>query len=210
MTRSGPYVVRTWSLGVALGVLSSCQAPAPEGPRFIRPQYDEQTGRLKQLEYDSDKDGTIDTISYMDGARVLRIEIDKDEDGKVDRWEYYGPDQKLEKVGASGANDGKEDTWSFAGPDGAITRIEISTRRDGKVSRIEHYEKELPVSAEEDTDADGKMDKWETFDASRLSSVAFDTTHRGTPDRRIVYGADGTARVEVDPDGDGRFEVVRR
>ena len=33
----------------------------------------------------------------MDGARIVRVEIDKDEDGKIDRWEYYGPDQKIEK-----------------------------------------------------------------------------------------------------------------
>ena len=52
----------------------------------------------------------------MDGARVVRIEIDKDEDGKIDRWEYYGPDQKLEKVGFSRANDGKEDAWSYSDP----------------------------------------------------------------------------------------------
>ena len=37
--------------------------------------------------------------------------------------------------------------------------------------------------------------------ASVSTSVAFDTTHRGTPDRRLVYGSHGTARVEVDPSG---------
>jgi len=35
--------------------------------------------------------------------------------------------------------------------------------------------------------------------------VAFDTRHRGAPDRRLVYGADGAVRVEVDPAGDGHF-----
>jgi hypothetical protein len=198
------------SLGVLLWAFAACQNSGTAGARFIQPQYDEQTGRLKQLAYDSDKNGRTDTISYMDGARVLRIEIDKDEDGKVDRWEHYGPDQKLEKIGVSRPNDGKEDAWSFAGPDGAITRVEISLKRDGKITRIEHFEDELPVRAEEDVDADGRMDKWETFEAGRLTSVSFDSTHRGTPDRRIVYGADGEVRVEVDPDGDGRFDPVKR
>jgi hypothetical protein len=41
-----------------------------------------------------------------------------------------------------------------------------------------------------------------------MASVAFDTTHRGTPDRRLVYGSHGTARVEVDPSGDGHFVAV--
>ena len=101
----------------------------------IEPVYDKTTGRLQTLKYDSDGDGKIDTVSYMDGAVILRIEIDKDEDGKTDRWEYYGSDQKIEKVGFSRANDGKEDAWSYPGPDGTTTRLEMSTRRDGKMEK---------------------------------------------------------------------------
>jgi hypothetical protein len=175
----------------------------------MEPVYDQKTGKLQLLKYDSNGNGKIDTWSHMDGTRVVRIELDKDEDGLIDRWEYYGPDQKLEKVGFSRLKDGKEDAWSYAGPDGTVLRIEVSTRRDGKVSRIEHFEKERLVTAEEDSDGDGKMDKWETYDGERLASVAFDTTHRGTPDRRLVYGASGTARLEVDPDGTGRFVAAR-
>jgi hypothetical protein len=49
------------------------------------------------------------------------------------------------------------------------------------------------------------MDKWETFDDGRLTSVAFDTQGRGVPERRLMYAPDGSVRVEVDPDGDGVF-----
>jgi hypothetical protein len=49
------------------------------------------------------------------------------------------------------------------------------------------------------------MDKWETYEANRLASVAFDTSHRGTPDRRIIYGPNGSARFEVDLKGTGQF-----
>ena len=175
----------------------------------IEPVYDKQTGRLQVLKYDSDGDGKVDTISHMDGARVLRIEIDKDEDGRVDRWEYYDANQKLEKVGFSRAGDGQEDAWSSAGPDGSIARIDISLARDGKVTRREYYEKDTLVRAEEDGDGDGVFDKWEAYEGGRLASVAFDTLHRGKPDRRLVYGADGSARLEVDPAGDGRFVVQK-
>ena len=71
---------------------------------------------------------------------------------------------------------------------GTIERVEVSTRRDGKISRIEHFEADRVVAAEEDSDADGKIDKWETYDGDRLASVAFDTLHRGTADRRLIYG----------------------
>jgi hypothetical protein len=188
--------------GLTLGACGTGQSQARKN---IEPIYDQQTGRLKQLNYDSKNNGKFDTVSYMDGARVLRIEIDTDGDGKVDRWEYYGADQKLTKVGFSRANDGKEDAWSYAGADGKIERIEISTRRDGKIGRTEHYENDLPVRAEEDSDGDGVIDKWETFDSGRLTSVAFDTARRGSPDRRLIYAADGTVRVEVDPLGAGQW-----
>jgi hypothetical protein len=187
-------------------VAGACGPGAAE--KRLEPVYDKTTGRLQTLKYDSDGDGKFDTVSYMDGAVVLRIEIDKDEDGKVDRWEYYGADQKLEKIGSSRANDGKEDAWSYVAPDGTTTRVETSTRRNGKADRTEYYEKNRLARAEEDTDGDGAVDKWETYDGERLASVAFDTQHRGSPDRRLIYGADGGARLEVDAAGDGHFAPV--
>jgi hypothetical protein len=191
---------------LALAIMyAGCSSKRTEAEKRITPEYDKKTGKLQLLKYDSNGNGKVDTFSYMDGARVLRIEIDNDEDGKIDRWEYYGPDQKIEKVGFSRLRDGKEDAWSYDGPDGSIVRIDVSTKRDGRVTRIEHYDHEKLLAAEEDSREDGRIDKWETYDGDRLASVAFDTEHRGTPDRRLVYGSDGTARMEVDPKGDGHF-----
>jgi len=189
---------------------TACNRTSANAAKRVTPEYDSRTGRLQRLKYDSKGDGKIDTVSYMDGARVVKIEIDQDGDGKVDRWEYYGADQKLEKIGLSRAGDGKEDAWSYPDASGAIVRVEISGRRDGKISRIERYTRNTLVAAEEDGDGDGRMDKWETYDGDRLASVAFDTTHRGTPDRRLVYAANGGVRVEVDPDGNGHFIPVPR
>jgi hypothetical protein len=189
-----------------------CEASCRGGPgaNRISGEYNSKTGKLELLKYDANGDGIVDTWSYMDGARILRIEIDQDQNGTIDRWEYYGADQKPgnqkpEKIGLSRRNDGIEDAWSYMRPDGSLDRVEISTRRNRKVNRIEHYENNVVVRAEEDTDGDGKMDKWETFDGTHLTSVAFDTQHRGTPDRRLVYGLNGSARVEVDPTGRGQF-----
>jgi len=192
------------ALLVCAQIMTGCNRAAETG-RKIEPVYDKNTGRLTLLKYDSKGSGKIDTWSYMDGARVVRIEIDQDGDGKIDRWEYYGADGKLEKVGFSRLNDGKVDAWSHPGPDGSIARIEVSTRRDGHVDRIEYYEKGVLVRAEEDGDGDGKIDKWETYEGSRIASVAFDTIHRGTPDRRLIYALDGSVRLEVDLKGDGHF-----
>jgi hypothetical protein len=196
-------------MACALAVVS-CDREAAEARKHITPEYDKTTGKLKLLKYDANKNGVVDTWSYMDAARIVRIEIDTNEDGKIDRWEYYGEDRKLEKVGFSRLEDGKEDAWSYAAADGSIDRIEVSTRRDGKVTRVEHYKANALVAAEEDGDQDGRMDKWETYDGPRLASVAFDTQHRGTPDRRLIYTADGSVRVEADKKGDGTFVAVNR
>jgi hypothetical protein len=189
-------------------VHGACDDREAEARKRMTAEYDKSTGRLTLLKYDSNGNGVVDTWSYMDGARVVRIEIDKDEDGKIDRWEYYGPDQKLLKVGESRMNDGKPDAWTYTRPDGSIDRVELSTRRDGKVTRVERYQQNALVAAEEDGDGDGRTDRWETYDGPRLASVAFDTHHRGAPDRRLTYGADGSVRVEVDEKGDGRFSVI--
>ena len=107
----------------------------------------------------------------------------------ANRWEYYGPDQTIEKIGFSRENDGKEDAWSYAGSDGSIARIEISTRRDGKIMRREYYAGGVLARAEEASDEDGKIEKWETYEEGCLASVAFDARHRGTPDRRACCTA---------------------
>ena len=85
----------------------ACQRQS-EPPKKIEPTYDKK-GRLELLRYDSKGTGTFDRFSYMDGTPILRIEVDSNGDGKIDRWGYYGPDQKLEKVGFSRAQDGIED-----------------------------------------------------------------------------------------------------
>jgi hypothetical protein len=178
-----------------LSALVACRASESAKPR-AEAIYSKDTGKLSQLAFDSNHDGKLDTWSYMDGARALRIEIDKDGDGKIDRWEYYGANNTLEKVGFSRSNDGQVDAWAYAGPDGKLERVEISTARNGKVTRTEYYENEKLVRAEEDSLLTGAIDKWETYANGALASVSLDTTHRGRPDRKLIYGPNGTVHVE--------------
>lgn len=173
-----------------------CGSPS-EAQTDVQAVYDKQTGRLRELTYDSNKNGKPDGFGYMDGARIIRIELDKDEDGKVERWEYYGVDQKLEKVGLSKGNDGKVDHWAYRGVDGTLVKMEVSTKRNGKVQRTEIYEKDALVRVEEDTDDNGSVDKWETYSGGTLSSVAFDAEGTGRPTRRLVYSSDGAIRIET-------------
>jgi hypothetical protein len=204
--RISPWLRRIGVAVLPALLLGACSKPPPNRP--IEPVYDPHTGRLQLLKYDSNQNGRADTVAYMDGPRILRIEIDQNEDGTVDRWEYYDAAQKLTKVGFSRLADGKEDAWSYPAADGSSARIDISTQRDGRVTRTEYYAGDAIVRAEEDSDEDGAIDKWETYqpgEGSRLASLTLDTQHRGRPDRRLVYEVGGGARLEVDPDGDGTF-----
>lgn len=188
-----------YTIACCLLALAACRQASDQGagPQPTRKVYNEKTGRLERLDYDTRNSGRIDTRCYMDGTRILRIEVDRDGDGKVDRWEYYGADDKLEKVGVSRRNDGVPDAWAYEGPDGGLARLEISTAHDGKVNRTEYYEHGALVRAEEDTRAWGRPDKWETFRNGVLESVAFDTTHRGAPDLRLTYFPDGRVVTET-------------
>jgi hypothetical protein len=153
----------------------------------------------------------------MANGRVVRLEGDSNGDGRPDRWEYYAADGHLEKIGGSSQQDGREDTWAYT--TGDEVRMDLSTLRDGTIDRRAFYRRDRLERTERDTDRDGRMDIWEEFDAGRLTLVAVDEDRRhGRPTRRVRYGPAGNAAtenavaggvtVEVDPDGDGRFEPV--
>lgn len=141
---------------------------APTGP--VTPKYDQQTGKLAELLWDSKGTGKVDTWSYMDGTRFKRIEIDRNGDGKPDRWEYYGEGNKLEKIGFSRLGDGKQDAWAYLASEGVLSHIDISTHQDGKIDRVEYYTANSLTRVEEDVNGDGTMDQWETYEGGRSSA----------------------------------------
>ena len=216
------------SLPVVLALTSACSAPAsqPAAKGDITPEYSSD-GRLTRLSYDRNGDGKVETWGYMDGARVVRVEVDEDGDGAVDRWEYHstegtgtGTDGTVlgaEVLGAgsgsgvlgSGFNTRVQGSAAALTPDMTVERIERATRHDGKITRREFITLGALTRVEEDTDADGLFDKWETYENGSLQTISLDTRHRGTPDRRMVYGADGTfLRLEADETGSDRFTVL--
>lgn len=188
--------------------LAACGGAQPPATGSVEPVYHARSGRARVLNYDGNQDGTIDAVGEIEGTRIVRVALDDDQDGRPERWEYYRPDQRLEKVGFSRTNDGRENAWSFASADGAVARIEIAGRRDGQVSRTEHFEHDQIVRAEEDANGDGLLDRWESYEEGRLASVAFDVDRRGTPSRRVRYRGDGTIEVDVDPNGDGHWRAA--
>jgi hypothetical protein len=193
---------------VAAAVLgAACSAPAS---RQVTPSYDEFTRKLIALYADQDGDGRVDQWSYFDGNQVLRGEKDVDGDGRIDRWEYFDATGKLDRVGTSSLNDGVEDRWTWPSPAGAEGRIGHSRSRDRHIDRTEFMVDGALARAEEDTNRDGRVDRWDRYGGAVLRQVDFDTTFtRERPNHRAIYNARGEfERVEADPEFDGTFVTV--
>lgn len=212
------HLFRRYILGIFLTVFATLACSSESTGDRPQAVYDNETGRLRTITFDANKNGKNDSVSYMDGTRIVRIELDLDENGKVERWDFYGLYGELEKVGSSSLNDGVMDSQAFYGAANAFQRIEISTKRDGRFDKTEFYERNhnLLVRTEEDTNGDSRPDKWDTYEPNpnakageagyTITSTAFDDTGTGRPNRRFVYGPDGAiSRFEVDPEGDGTF-----
>jgi hypothetical protein len=180
----------------------------------IRASYDKGTGKLTELSYDSDHNGRVDTWTDMNGNRPVRSRIDRNEDGRIDRWEYFDADGNLVKVGFSRKDAGTPDAWAFSDRDGTVSRVEISSVADEqRIDRWEYYDDAgagpgAPRSlsrAQEDTDRNGRPDKWETYENGAIKTVAFDENGDGVADRRFTYEGASLLAIESQPDSTGRF-----
>lgn len=196
-------------LAIWLAGISAC-VPAGDVRRTV-PSYDSYTSRLVQLSADQNGDGRLDQWTYMDGARLFRGEADSDGDGRIDRWEYFDSASTLVRIGSSSRGDGVEDTWTEPAPgtDGE-SHVVRSLQRDRRGNRHEYFRGAVLLRVEEDTNADGRIDKWDRYEGAALREVAFDTTFNvGRPDRRVTYDGRGQlVAIEADPEGDGTFVRV--
>jgi hypothetical protein len=204
-------VIEGAKLCLAAAAATAALGCAASESRRTVPSYDPFTGKLVRLAADQDGNGRAEQWTYMDGNQPLRGEADLDDDGRIDRWEYFDAQSALVLIGTASRGDGVEDTWTWpaATRDGEM-HTAVSRRRDRHRDRHEYLRDNVLVRAEEDTNGDGRIDKWERYEGGALREAAFDTTFTtGRADRRVRYGTQGTT-VEEDRDGDGKFVQVRK
>ena len=200
--------MREWRyllLMVGLGLCAGCQQA--DDRRAASASYDNFSRQLVQLSADQNGDGRIDQWSYLAGNRPLRGEADTDADGRIDQWEYFDERSALVRVGTSSQADGIEDTWAWVVPVNGESQIARSRHRDRQIDRREYFRGDVMVRAEEDSNADGRPERWDRYEGAVLRQVDFDTTLVNTrPNRRLVFDATGRfVRVETDPERDGTF-----
>ena len=188
--------------------LAACSDSAGGRRGTTAPTYDPATGRLRELTYDANDNGRVDTWTEMDGARPVLTRMDRNEDGRLDRWEYYDGAGRLAKVGFSRRDDGTPDAWAFQAADGSLARIEASSTSDpARIDRWEHYQSGELVRADEDTSGDGVADKWETYQDGAVKTASFDEDGDGRPDRRLTYLDGSLVLIETQPDGRGGYRA---
>jgi hypothetical protein len=178
--------------GAATSVAVSC-APSTTA-KTVSPSYDTYSGQLIQLTADQDGNGRVDQWTYLVGTRPLRGEKDTDEDGRIDRWEYFGPQAELLSVGTSSRHDGIEDTWTWVRLVNGEGRVDLSLTRDRHIDKREYYAADVITHAELDTNADGRIDRWDRFENRVLREVQFDN-------QQGQFIA-----AEADDDRDGHFD----
>jgi hypothetical protein len=140
-TLKSAAVIGTILIVVPALAVASCRAgQVDRATGAITPAYDEATGRLAELMFDSTGDGRIDTWVDMDGPRALSARVDTDGDGIVDRWEYYDASHSSTGGGAlvraeeDTTGDGRPDKWeTYAG--GAIRAVAFDENGNGRPDR---------------------------------------------------------------------------
>lgn len=206
-------------LVLLVAAMSACR-PDPEQQRIkatSKGTYDPKTGRLTEITYDKNKNGVVDTWVEMDGSRPVSARIDDDEDGRIDRWEYYNQNGRLLRVGESREKTGKPDMYAYMGVDGMPERVEMielsNVTGTESVVRRDFFQGGVRVRAEEDTDGDGIMDRWESgFVNAAARVVEFDDGKKrdGRPTQRFTYNERGAlVSIETEPDGRGGYAKKR-
>jgi hypothetical protein len=117
------------ALLLAAGV--GCAAPpappaAPAGLHLVeRDRYQavyDARGRIVRLLQDEDGDGRAEAqILYWPNGLPRQGELDTDRDGRVDRWEVFGTDGKLQRIGTAAGGAAAPQAWEHLDAQGRVT-----------------------------------------------------------------------------------------
>ena len=117
-------------------------------------------------------------------------ELDLNQDQKADVWSYRipsrGPDGRkrelLLRKELDINGDGRVDVIRFYDADERLVREAIDLDFDGRIDQLNHYQQELVVLKERDTNGDGRADEWRHFARGQLVRSEQDTDRDGLPD----------------------------
>ncbi|MFQ5683285.1 MAG: hypothetical protein ACE5HC_08445 [Candidatus Binatia bacterium] len=178
-----------------------------------------------QIQSEQQKDKTLEAQieKEMEHQRKLEAQLEtpvKPADAK--------PKEKLQttQVAQGAVKESKSaptvSTSSHPGPIASLSKRETSSsqprhrfknvdardiNQDGTLDLFIYYNPRKPgeiIRQEEDTNGDGKVDTWSSFNEGKLARREVDTQGNGTPDTVYYYKDDQIAREERDDNGDGQ------
>ncbi len=137
---------------------------------------------------DINGDGKPDIIHVMSGGREVCRIVDLNLDGAVDAYIYYDDQGRERRRESDFDRDGRADEIALF-KDGKLYLKMRETNFDNKIDTWDYYENDRLVKRERDSDGDGIVDQWWTFDDPsnpKCAKVATDRNGTGKPDPSSV------------------------
>ena len=186
---------------LAFSVLCFCLAPALSGCN-------------KQAEIEAAAaaaPGPVEEKLLQDGMIMQEIDLNKDHQPDVFNVfrERTNAPRILVRKEVDLNLDGRVDISSFFTDEGRIEREELDTDFDGKVDRIDHYQSQLRVMCEIDTNTNGAFDIFSYYEGNppTITRKERDSDHDGRVDIWERFDDNGkVTKTGVDVDGDGKMD----
>ncbi|MFO0677694.1 MAG: hypothetical protein U0169_14255 [Polyangiaceae bacterium] len=189
-----PFTPALVSCGGENRMSGVADAKLPTGTRTKPIEHeacDEAGNRVELL--DANGDGKPDIRRVYDKAQreVCRI-TDLNRDGKPDLFEYFGPNGEVRRREASFEDTGVVNAIDYF-ENGKLVRRELDTTGQRKVDTYDYFDPAtgLRTKRERDSNADGKVDQWWTWDKDRLTILLDkDGDGKADPDATVAFGGD--------------------
>lgn len=184
-------------VGIALSV-AGCSSADDEGAKSAATANDRRDTTIvhepcdgasaSAQKVDVNGDGKADIIHVMSGSHEACRIVDLNMDGVIDAVIYYDDQGRERRRESDFDRDGRADEISvFEG--GALKLKLRETNFDNKIDTWDHYEGGRLAKRERDSDGDGIVDQWWTFNNPqnpRCAIVASDRNADGKPDPESV------------------------
>jgi hypothetical protein len=170
--------------------------PRGFGPELAR----ERAGGEVEVRAAHAPDGALLARYYFaaGASEPLLREEDLDRDGRADRWTGYAGSTRRDVFEDTRGSGHPDLHLVFAPGSASLARIELDPGADGEPDRIFYYSGESLVGDARDTDGDGRIDRFDRFDArGDLSLVERDLDGDGRIDVRSHYQAGQLQRREL-------------
>jgi len=205
--------LRVAAVFLVVGAISSCTTVDSGGPPPTIPTGSERDTEIKHepcdmaakdaVRVDVNNDTRPDIIHVMNGGREVCRIVDLNLDGSIDTFIYYDANGSERRRESDFDRDGRPDEI-VSSKDGAVFLKERETNYDDQIDTWDYYEGPRLARRERDSDGDGLVDQWWSFNDPtdpHCAAVASDRNVDGKPDPDNIVDLCADARAaKANPD----------